>query len=82
MVAGSDPTLADYLKAILTWPLGAYDYSTKTDGSVVPLVAGLAVSYYWAGGLPNQGQPVMQLVQAYALGGVVAIKAGVPVDNS
>jgi len=53
-------------KLILTW---LYDGLTM-PGMMVPLAAGLAVSYYVGGGLPGQGQTMMQTGQAYLAGGV------------
>lgn len=50
---------------IVTWL-----YEDVTNSHWVPLAIGLGLGYYWLGGLPNQGQDMMQIGQAYLLGGV------------
>lgn len=61
MSTSPDPSL------ILTWL-----YTDIAKGDYVGLAIGLGVAYYWIGGLPNQGQDMMQLAQGYLAGGVGA----------
>lgn len=56
---------------ILTWPKLAVENALA--GSYTALVVGGGVFYWWAGGLPTQGQDMMTLAQAYVIaGGAVA----------
>ena len=59
---------------ILYWPLEAY-YDVMDDKTYIPPIAAVAAAYYWAGGLPNQGQDSMLLAQAYLMGGVAFVAA-------
>lgn len=61
----SSPKVTSDYKIIVTW---LYDDIQK--GLWVRLAAGLGVAYYVGGGLPNQGQSMMQIAQAYLAGGV------------
>lgn len=75
----STKTIMSVINTILTWPLVAYQEATTAGGgSYLPLIAGVGVSYYWAGGLPTQGQDMMTLAQAYLLGGVAVYATGQP----
>lgn len=62
-MSGQAPPVSD----ILTW---LYTDFQKQD--YVALAIGLAANYYWIGGLPNQGQDIMMLVQGYLAGGVAS----------
>ena len=63
--------MSSVIMQILEWPLTAINHAK--GGQYLPLVAGVAASYWWAGGLPTQGQDMMTLAQAYVVGGVATV---------